>query len=65
MISVRSGFPKHFFNDLDHEVKYLHPTDEREASEESHGSSYGGHLVHKLGCSVLDRSYGMNDRKGE
>ena len=26
-------------NDLDDEVEYLHPTDDREASEEPHGSS--------------------------
>ena len=38
---------------LDCEVDYLHGTDEREASEEPHGSSYSGQLVYKLGCSVL------------
>ena len=40
-------------NDLEDEVEYLHSTDEREASEEPHGSSYGGQFVYKLGCSVL------------
>ena len=38
---------------LDQEVENLHRTDEREASEESHRSSYSGQLVYKLGCSVL------------
>ena len=34
-------FPsKNVSHDLDHEVNYLHGTDEREASEEPHGSSY-------------------------
>ena len=38
---------------LDHEVEYLHSTDEREASEKSHGSPYSRQLVNKLGCSIL------------
>ena len=38
---------------LDHIVEYLHGTNEREASEEPHGSSYSGQLVYKLGSSVL------------
>ena len=40
-------------NNFDDEVEYLHSTDEREASEEPHGSSYSGQLVYKLRCSVL------------
>ena len=35
------------------EVDDLHRADEREASEEPHGTSYSRQLVHKLGCSVL------------
>ena len=41
---------------LENEVDDLHPADEREASEEPHGASYSRQLVHKLGCSVLQRS---------
>ena len=41
-------------NNFDDEVEYLHSTDEREASEEPHGSSYSEQLVYKLGCSVLN-----------
>ena len=41
-------------NDLEDEVEYLHSTDEKEASEEPHGSSYSGQLFYKLSCSVLE-----------
>ena len=52
--SHKNGFSSHHSQqDLDNEVEYLHRTDEREASEEPHGSSYGGQLVYELGCSVL------------
>ena len=34
-----SVFPDCLQQNLDHEVEYLHRTDEREASEEPHGSS--------------------------
>ena len=50
-------FSDELHQNLDHKVKYLHPTDEREASEEPHGSSYSGQLVYKLGSSILMRSY--------
>ena len=42
---------------LGHEVYNLHGTDEREASEEPHGSSYGWQFIYKLGCSVLQRMF--------
>ena len=42
-----------FMNNLDQKVDDLHGADEREACEEPHGASYGGELVHKLGCSIL------------
>ena len=35
------------------EVEYLHPADEREASEEPHGASYSRQLVHQGGGLVL------------
>ena len=38
---------------LDCEVDNLHRTDEREASEEPHGSSYSRQLVLHFICSVL------------
>ena len=48
---------KKIFSNLEAKVKYLHTTDEREASEEPHGSSYSWQLVYKLGCSVLQCLY--------
>ena len=57
LLDFHRGFSSHHAQqDLDPEVEYLHPTDEREASEEPHGSSYSGQLVYKLGCSVLNQS---------
>ena len=48
-----------FFHDPQYhfgrEVDDLHRADEREASEEPHGSSYSWQLAYKLGCSVLQR----------
>ena len=38
-----------------HEIEYLHPADDGEACEEPHGASNSRQLVHKLGCSVLQR----------
>ena len=52
-VTVTSLSFQHFDNNLDHEVEDLHPADEGEACEEPHGASYGGELVHKLGCSIL------------
>ena len=49
--------PHKIKNYPDTKVKYLHPTDEREAREEPHGASDGGQLVHQLGCSVLKIFY--------
>ena len=54
MIPGNYLFPRKYISQyLGHEVYYLHPTDEREASEEPHGSSYGGHLVGELRRSIL------------
>ena len=41
-------------NDPKDEVEDLHRADEWEASEEPHGASHSRHLLHKLGCSVLN-----------
>ena len=48
-------FLDHLQYNLEHEVNDLNPADEREACEEPHGASYSRQLVHKLGCSVLER----------
>ena len=54
MIPGNYLFPRKYVSHyLGHEVYYLDRTDERKASEEAHGSSYGWQLVHKLGSSVL------------
>ena len=50
-VGLPSDQPQH---DLDGEVDDLHGADEGEASEEAHGPSNGGQLVHKLGCSILE-----------
>ena len=64
MIPGNYLFPRKYISQyLGHEVYYLHPTDEREASEEPHGSSYGWQLVHKLGCSVLQSEKTENKLK--
>ena len=48
---------------LAQEVEYLDPADEGEACEEPHGASYSRQLVHKLGCSVLQKDESnMNTR---
>ena len=44
---------KKISSNLEDKVEYLNRADEREASEEPHGSSYGWQLVFCLICSIL------------
>ena len=56
-IGIYQLFSKYIESNLENEIYYLHATDEREASEEPHGSSDSRQLAHKLGCSVLQNNF--------